>query len=121
MNKYISYGILASLALPFMASAQSTTEPDFGWFNAALESIGGLINAAIPVLIALGLLLFIWGLVVFIFSQGDDDAQARGKRLMVWGVIALFVIVSVWGLVALLNQLAGVDQGTGFEPPATGL
>ncbi|MBP9749676.1 MAG: hypothetical protein KBD21_03020 [Candidatus Pacebacteria bacterium] len=121
MKKHLLYGTLASLALPFFVSAQAATEPDFGWLEAALEAIGGLIAAAIPVLIALGLLLFIWGLVVFIFSQGDDDAQARGKRLMVWGVIALFVIVSVWGLVALLNQLVGVDQGTGFETPDTGL
>ncbi len=111
-----------SFALPLFALAQGAgSTPDLGWFTSALQSIGELINAAVPILIALGLLLFIWGLVVFIFSQGDDDAQKRGKKLMVWGVIALFVIVSVWGLVALLGEMVGVNQGEGFTPPQTGI
>ncbi len=122
MKTSILYSTISFLALPIVAFAQSSgTEPNLGWFDAALTAIGNLINTAIPILIALGLLLFIWGLVVFIFSQGDDDAQKRGKKLMVWGVIALFVIVSVWGLVALLGELVGVDQGGGYTPIQTGI
>jgi hypothetical protein len=94
---------------------------DVGYFSSLVTDIGTLIGNLIPVLIALGILFFIWGLVQFIFASGDEAAKDEGKRKMIWGVIALFVIVSVWGLVALLNQLTGVTQGTSFSPVDTGL
>jgi hypothetical protein len=81
----------------------------------AFGALGNIINLAIPVLVALGVLFFIWGLVQFIFASGDESAKDEGKRKMIWGVIALFVIVSVWGLVALLNQVTGVTQGKTFQ------
>jgi hypothetical protein len=123
MKKFVTYAFFGALATPLFVSAQAggEAEVDLGFFNSLLQGLGELIDIAIPLLIALAILLFIWGLVVFIFAQGDDDAKKQGRSLMVWGVIALFVIVSVWGLVALLNQITGVDQGTGFTPPETGL
>ncbi len=78
-----------------------------------LNSLYVLISGAIPVLIGLGALLFVWGLVVFVLntSRGNEDGIENGKRLMIWGIIALFVMVSVWGLVGVLNQFTGIEQG----------
>jgi hypothetical protein len=95
--------------------------PDLSYLTNTVGGIGGLVETAVPVLIALGLLGFIWGLVTFIFSSGNEDAKEEGKRKMIWGIITLFVIVSVWGLVGLLNQVSGVQQGTGFVIPDTNL
>lgn len=71
-----------------------------------LRSIHKLISLTIPVLIALGVLAFMWGIVMYLF--GKDKAE--GKMFMVWGVIALFVMTSVWGLVGIL-------RGTLFGTP----
>jgi type III secretory pathway component EscT len=120
MNKLLAVLFTVFATMPFVAGAQEA-QVDLGFFEQLLDGIADLINIAIPILIALAVLLFIWGLVVFIFSQGDDEAKARGKSLMVWGIIALFVIVSVWGLVALLNQITGVGQGATYQPVETGL
>ncbi len=55
----------------------------------------GVLGAAIPVIKSLAFLVFIWGLVKFIFRVGgDENAVKDGKKLMLWGLIALFILVS---------------------------
>jgi len=109
---------VAVLAVPVFSFA---ADIDLGYLQSAIDTIGVLIDQLIPVIIAIGLLFFVWGIVQFIAASGDEVAKEEGKRRMVWGIVALFVIVSVWGLVGLLNQLTGVDQGEGFTPPETGI
>ncbi len=62
-------------------------------------------NRSIGVLVAVGLLVFFWGLVKFIFRvDGDEKVIESGKKLMVWGIIALFVMVSVWGIIRFMQM-----------------
>lgn len=73
----------------------------------------GLIRLAIPVIVGLTLLVFLWGLAKYILAVGggptlDSDGKkskdpvSDAKRLMIWGIIALFVMVSVWGILSIL-------------------
>jgi len=105
----------------FAGGAGAPGSADFTFFGDALTQISGLINQLVPVLVAIALVFFLWGVVTFILSAGDEEARSIGKHKMVWGIIALFVIVSVWGLVSLLNEITGVEQGGGFSMPETGL
>jgi hypothetical protein len=63
--------------------------------------IGCFINPAIPVIMAITFLFFIWGVFNFIRAEGDDKKKA--KDFIVWGIVGLFVMVSVWGLVNILQ------------------
>ncbi|MHB1330393.1 MAG: hypothetical protein ACYCY6_00260 [Minisyncoccota bacterium] len=72
-----------------------------------------LINPLLLVLAGLSLLVFFKGLVTFIFNSGDVKANAEGKELMKWGIIALFVMVSLWGILAFLSGSFGFG-GVGF-------
>jgi hypothetical protein len=106
--------ILSSLTLsllPAIAFAQSTGTINFSNIRGAINQVGELINILLPIVVALALLFFFWGLAKFILASGDEDAKDEGKRIMIWGVIALFVMASVWGLVAFVGNLVGVDQG----------
>jgi hypothetical protein len=89
---------------------------NFGYLEGAVMSLGRVIDVLVPVLVALALALFIWGLVIFITQSDNDQGRAAGKQKMIWGIIALFVIVSVWGLVNLLQQLTGVGAGAVVAP-----
>jgi len=95
--------------------------PNFNYFESTIESVGNLVTQLIPLVIALGLLFFIWGLVQFIMSGGDDDAKTKAKSHMVWGIIALFVMIAVWGIVQLLGDIAGVDIGGTVDLPSINL
>jgi len=105
--------ILAALALtPVFAFAQSLNN-----IEVLIQSIGRVVGIALPIVVALGLITFFWGLVKFIFAQGNEEAKADAKRIMLWGLIALFVMVSVWGLVEFIGNALGIGQGTQIIVP----
>lgn len=65
---------------------------------------------AVRVLIALSLFMFLWGLMKYMYKgQESDTARADGRKLMLWGIIGLFVMTGVWGLVSILSGILGVD------------
>jgi hypothetical protein len=46
---------------------------------------------------------------MFIGKVGDEKARIEGKRRMVWGIVSLFMIISVWGFVALIQNISGIE------------
>jgi hypothetical protein len=68
-----------------------------------ITSIGYLIGLLLPITVAAALLAFFWGLAKFIYKGGDEEAKKEGRQLMIWGVVALFVMVSIWGLVGFIK------------------
>jgi len=77
-------------------------------------TLSDLVNVAIPVLISLALALFLWGATKYVLAGDSVEGRSKGRGLMIYGIIALFVIVSVWGLV---NVLANTFQ-VGFTTAA---
>ena len=59
------------------------------------------INALMPFIISLTLIYFIWGLFRMV-SSTDGSAREDARGYITWGIVALFVMVSVWGLVNIL-------------------
>lgn len=108
MKKFI---LAASVLAPVLASAQQ-----LGNVNTFLTSIGNLVNTALPIVVGLALLAFFWGLVRFIFAAGDEEKRKESRSMMIYSIIALFVMVSVWGLVGFIGQALGVGQGSGNNP-----
>lgn len=98
--------IPASFLIPSLAFAQ---EAGFG-LKDILQIVYNLLNDIIPILIVLAVLFFFYGLAMFIFKAGDEEARKKGVSIMIYGIIGLFVIVSVWGLVAILQHTFNVNQ-----------
>ena len=74
-----------------------------------------LIRTAIPVLVGVALLVFLWGLAKFIFRiGGDEKAVSEGRNLIVWGLIAIFVMVSVWGIIEFVSKDIGFTHTFGL-------
>ena len=67
-----------------------------------------LVQIAIPIMMALATLGFFFGAARFIFSAGNEDARRQGKQLLLWGVIVLFILVCVWGIVFLIQNTFGL-------------
>lgn len=131
--------LLPVLTLAYTAGTQTTgttgsgatgvPSVDFTAAGTTGESLFGLITNWIVwilgALMGIAVLVFFWGLVQYIMSAGDEEKRKSGRGYMVAGIIALFVMVSVWGLVYLLGSLVGVGQGTApggvFVPTPTNL
>ena len=102
LNAPLFTGLLYFLPLlTFAATAQPTN------FEGLIDIFINLITATIPVIISLALLYFFWGLAQFILNTGGGKEQEEAKNVMLWGIIALFVMVSVWGLVRVLQSTFG--------------
>lgn len=61
-----------------------------------------LINQAVILVVALALLFFFWGVAKFMLNTDDVEKRAQGKSHMIWGIIALFVMLFVWQIVNIL-------------------
>lgn len=85
-----------------------------------IQDVGGLISAMTVATFALALLVFFWGIAIFVYNAGDEKRLADGKRLMFWGIVTLFVAISVWGIVAFLQITFGVGDVTEIETTGDG-
>lgn len=94
---------LGALALPLTSFAAATGFTDL---ETVVQSLGRIVNMLIPIVFALGLLVFFWGLVTYIFGEHDKE---KAKKTMLWGVVALFVMAAVWGLVRFIGDTFGVN------------
>jgi hypothetical protein len=113
--KKIIYGLLAFG--PVLALAQSPSTVGSGLTSFGTTITGVISNAVIPVLFAIAIVYFIWGVVKFIMSAGDDEARAKGKSMMIWGIVGLVVIVCVYGLIQFLSGATGLQSGGSVTLP----
>ena len=59
----------------------------------------------IPIAFAMCLLYFFWGIVKYMKnSAGSEQAAEEAKKTMLWGVVALFVASSVWGIISFIRS-----------------
>lgn len=71
--------------------------------------IGAINTVVVPVIFALAFLVFIWGVVNYLFiSGGDETKRAEGRQFAMWGILGIVVLFSVWGLVSLLLSTLGI-------------
>lgn len=113
MKKFISKaGIsVSAVLLPGVAMAQG----QLSTFQNIVDSIGEIVNSLIPIAAGIALLGFFFGLAKYIFQAGNDEAQDDAKDIMVWGVIALFLIAAIGGIIAALESAFGLGN-QGFDP-----
>ena len=84
-------------------------------FGQLINVFIGLLRLAIPVIASLALMVFFFGLVKFIARvSGDEKAVSEGKNLMIWGLIGIFVMVSVWGILGFFYRDIGFGNAIGL-------
>jgi hypothetical protein len=64
--------------------------------------IGAIINPTIALIFAAGLLVFLWGVVQFIWHSDDETARTTGKMHMIWGIVGMFIMVAWFGISNLI-------------------
>jgi len=70
----------------------------------------GVINTVIiPFIFALAFAFFLWGVFKHFFIHGTDDKEReKGRQFILWGVLGIVVLLSVWGLVRMLLSTLGI-------------
>ena len=76
-----------------------------------------IINPILGVIFALALVYFLFGLMRLIFNAGDEGQAADGKRHMGWGLIGMTIMVSVFGLLNLIESFVGAREDLNLPDP----
>lgn len=100
-----TFGLKVSAPPLDTVAASSATCPIGKNFGDFLKYITCLINSAvIPLIFALATVMFIWGVIQFFIIGANEEAKReQGKQFIIWGVIALTVMISIWGLVGIVG------------------
>ena len=69
-------------------------------------------------IVGLALLYFLVGVFKYIQSVDNEEKRKEGTAMMTYGIIALFVMVSVWGLVNVLKNTFELSDDP-IKPPST--
>jgi hypothetical protein len=95
---------LTLFLIPFIAFAAGLTD--------LIDSAFYLITSILtPLAFALCVLYFFWGVVKYIRTgAGSEQAAEEGKRIMVWGIVGLFVVFSIWGIISFIKGELGLPN-----------
>ena len=104
----VSFASATLLALPLVAGAQTDG------INHLINQVQNIIARLIPIVIGIALLVFLWGVIWYVISNSDEDKK-KARGYMIWGVIGLFVMTAVWGLVSILTD--SIFQGRDINAP----
>lgn len=70
-----------------------------------INSVKNLIlNPIIGFMFALAVVMFIYGIVEYIYGADNEDRRNAGKRHMVWGIVGIFVMMGVYGILNILSD-----------------
>ena len=109
----LSLALLPGIALADIPTGISSTA---GGLTSLVKSLTSAANALIPFLLAIAVVVFIYGVIKYILVSGaEEKAAARGY--IIYGIIGIAVIVSLFGLINLLQSTFGVNGNTNVNLP----
>ncbi|MCR4325840.1 MAG: hypothetical protein NUV59_03485 [Patescibacteria group bacterium] len=68
-----------------------------------------LIDPAILIVFAVGFFFFVFGLVEFLWKLNEGGDNKEGKQHMIWGIVGMLIMVSVYGILSLVTNTFGID------------
>lgn len=100
MKKYFTIVSIALFGVPTVAVAFGAPRDLTDLMYLFID----LLDQAVVVVAGLALLFFFWGLAQLILNADNEDKKKAGKSIMVWGIIILFVMFSIAGILRVLDN-----------------
>jgi hypothetical protein len=110
-------GAMSPTGLPDVSWGTGVPSPGTDKISQILSLVSYWLVVIATIIIAIGLITFLWGVVQYITAGSDEAKRGEARNMMIYGIIALFVMVSVWGLVYFLGSIVGIRPGGGTELP----
>ena len=102
IKKLIPLGLMA---MPFAAGAVNVTS-----FDSLIVLVNDILGKLVPIFIAIAVIVLLVAIVRYITAGEDEEKRSKAKSLMIYGIIGLFVMISLWGLVAILSGTFNLDK-----------
>ena len=70
-----------------------------------IENIGtNILEPLVWILAGAATIYFLWGVFEFIRDYDNPEARGKGAQHMLWGVIGMFIMFSVFGIMNLIGE-----------------
>lgn len=103
-NTYTFLSLVSALAMVSVPVVAAAFSLEGSMFKDVINYILGLISLLIPILFALAFIVFFWGLSKFILNSGNKDGIEKGRNYMLWGVLALFILLTFRTIISLMTN-----------------
>lgn len=108
---YFTKGFTAVTATFLWALLASGAFAQLSGINDSISTVGLGVSSITVVLISGVFLLFIYNLILWMLNPGKEGAKER----VLWSVVSVFLVTSIWGLTAFFGGVLNLD--TGVEAP----
>lgn len=78
-------------------------------FAGLLNRVNDILNATVPFLIGLGVFVIIYGVFGYITHSADEEKRAEARQFVLWGIIGVCIMLSIWGLISVLTNTFVLD------------
>ena len=106
--------LLFSLFIPSIVGAQPIANayrvPALHTITDLIQTVTYYLNLLIPFLIGLGVFLIIVGVVRYVTEAANEEKRKEARQFVLWGVVDVFIMISIWGLVNILLGSFGFRQ-----------
>ena len=107
MKKILKFGIVAISLTPFLALAAD--------LSSIVDAVQGQIGAIPQLLIGIAVIYFLVAVMQYA-SGGDDKTRGEAKTKILYGLIAIFIMVSFWTVLGILGDTIGQAPTPGSSP-----
>ncbi len=66
-------------------------------------------DPVIRLIFAGAVVYFLWGVFTFIRSAEDPQGRIDGRNHIIFSVIGLFIMISVWGIMQIIQTTLGIQ------------
>ncbi len=111
LRKVLPWAPILAAITPLIAAAQVNP------ITTLLGNIRGWVNTIIPILMAIGFVVFLWGIVKYITAGGDAEKEKEARGYIIYGLIGITVMVAIWGFVAFILTTVGINPNAPITAP----
>jgi len=79
-------------------------------FNELATTVSGILSTIVGLLIAFAVVMFLYGVVKYITAGAEEEKKKEARNVIIYGIIGIFAMVSVWGLVGILKNTFDLED-----------
>ncbi|HEY4499500.1 MAG TPA: hypothetical protein VJH94_05625 [Candidatus Paceibacterota bacterium] len=68
-----------------------------------------VLSICFQIMIAISVIVILWGIVQMMVNADKEEARTAGRLKLMWALVSILMIVSVWGLAYMVVRTFTVD------------
>lgn len=116
ISKFFTLFVFAAMAsVPLVSAAQGNLQNIYD----LVAAVRGIASNLVIAVFLIAVLVFGWGIVKYLTAAGDAAKLKAARGFLWWGVIGMFVLSALWGILTFIGEAFDVStnlEGT-IKPP----